>query len=278
MSIAPESRPAHAPALPVAPSPRSSPDGVPSHTPAALAHVPSSPDATSDTDAPASAGVRPLAEAAAFRLAAGLEAARADGLEHFDKLRFRFVTHLAARALDSGSARIAERAHARLDALRADFEERRARLAAQLALARELAPDPRWGSTARAIVEAFERGALRDAERLLIKLRPRRSRADAPRLEAQVKRRSTLPPPPEGDALALATRLYGERSGDAFARRAVAELRDELPAPEDAGPYHASTVAADALAELDAHARPLLRAWLQRLRNLDALRDPDPET
>ncbi|MEM6958478.1 MAG: hypothetical protein AAF645_22540, partial [Myxococcota bacterium] len=78
--------------------------------------------------------------------------------------------------------------------------------------------------------------------------------------------------------LALATRLYGERSGDAFARRAVAELRDELPAPEDAGPYHASTVAADALAELDAHARPLLRAWLQRLRNLDALRDPDPET
>lgn len=203
---------------------------------------------------------------------AQLAQAREDGLEHFDGLRFRFVESLVALAAQrpDGRARIHARAEDRLAALRADFEGVRAECQTALEFYE--------GDVPAELQHHFDVGDLRTVLRTVLRRsaphaeRFRKKRAT--KLEEQIVRRSTMPPPPAHDALAMAARLYGERSGDALTRRAVAELRDHLP--DEAGPYHGTTVAADVLACLDEEGRPLLRAWLQRLRNLDALRPPRP--
>lgn len=202
-----------------------------------------------------------------------LAEAREDGLEHFDGLRFRFVENLVKRAdeLPDGRARLHARAEDRLAALRADFDLVRAECQTALALYD--------GEVPAELQRHFEAGDLRTVLRAVLRRSAshaeRFRKTQATKLEEQIVRRSTMPPPPAHDALAMAARLYGERSGEALTRRAIAELRDHLP--DEAGPYHGTTVAADILACLNDEGRPLLRAWLQRLRNLDTLRPPAPE-
>lgn len=203
---------------------------------------------------------------------AKLAEARADGLENFDGLRFRFVESLVRQADErpDGRKRLHERAEDRLAALRTDFDRVRAECETALAFYE--------GDVPEELRRHFEVGDLRTVLRAALRRSvphaERFRKTQGSKLEEEVVRRSTLPPPPGLDALAMAARLYGERSGDALTRRAVAELRDHLP--DEAGPYHGTTVAADVLACLDEEGRPLLRAWLQRLRNLDTLRPPPP--
>jgi len=200
-----------------------------------------------------------------------LIAAKAEGLEAFDSLRFRFVCRLAeyAERGDEGSERLTARAANRLQALRDDFLDAKKRA--------EVLTRRMGGECPPYLHELLSAGDLRTFFRVAARP-PRRAakriqQLDVARLEKRVARRSTLPPPAMSDALALAAQLYGERSGAALTRRAMAVIREDLPV--DAGPYHGTTVAADALESLNAHSLPLLRAWLQKLRNLDALRGLD---
>ncbi|MFK8004338.1 MAG: DUF2894 domain-containing protein [Polyangiales bacterium] len=215
---------------------------------------------------------RPSVENDAPPILVKLAKAREDGLEHFDGLRFRFVESLVARAEDrpDGRARLHQRAEDRLAALRADFDRVHAECMTALAFYEGDVPE----EIRRHLEVGDLRTVLRAALRRSVPHAERFRKKQGSKLEEEVVRRSTMPPPPGLDALAMAARLYGERSGDALTRRAVAELRDHLP--DEAGPYHGTTVAADVLACLDEEGRPLLRAWLQRLRNLDTLRPPPP--
>lgn len=192
--------------------------------------------------------------------------ARARGVHRYDALRFRFVERLVELAAETpeGAERLRGRALDRLTALEEDFTR------AQAEAARVL--ETRSDS---ALLAAFEAGDFRAV------LQARRSREDrsgaqhavrlSERLSERVTDRTSAPPPPPGAGmLEFAERLYHERCGEALTRRAVAGLRDELPV--DAGPYHGPTVAASALESLGERAPLLLRAWLQRLRNADALR------
>ncbi len=195
------------------------------------------------------------------------------GYGHFDGLRLRFVERLLDRAQEreAGRQRLVARAMDRLDALAEDFEAAKNKAVEALSRLEEVPTslqDLHDAGDFRQVMRTIARRPARVAHRL--------RDAQARKLEQKLdenQRARTSQPPPAADGLTLATWLYGERSGEALTRRAVEALRVELP--EEAGPYHGTTVAADALASLDAHARPLLRAWLQRLRNMDALR-PEP--
>lgn len=195
--------------------------------------------------------------------------ARARSVHCYDPLRFRFVERLVelASKTPAGAERLRTRALDRLAALEEDVA------AARTVAARVL--EEHDDALLRA---AFEAGEFR----AVIQRRVRRSRDDrsgarqhaerlSERLSERANQRTSAPPPPPGAGmLEFAERLYHERCGEALTRRAVAGLRDELPM--EAGPYHGTTVAASALESLGEHAPLLLRAWLQRLRNADALR------
>lgn len=206
-----------------------------------------------------------MIEGASLRLR--LEEARVLGVGAFDGLRLRFVERLIelSESGGEGKARLEQRADDRLQALLADFEQAKVRAESLLDRLDETAHDD------------FQRGDFRAVERAARRSRPKQ-RADEThkeRLTVQVAARSTAPPPAGGgDMLELAERLYHERCGDALTRRAVSQLRHALP--DEAGPYHGTTVAAAGLESLGEYAPQLLRAWLQKLRNLDAFREiPD---
>lgn len=206
------------------------------------------------------------------RLVAGADA----GLAQFDWPRVRFVERLLERAESGPEAareRLLARASERLDALDEDFERHRRSAEEELERLESVGADP--GGLARA---AFERHAFREVRRRAHRhpeRAPRAARtlgdAHARRLHRQLSVRAPIEAahaPEEGELLEVAQALYRERSADAVAQRTLADARRALPA--EAGPYHALTVAARALGALEKADRSLLRAWIHRLRDLEA--------
>jgi len=200
------------------------------------------------------------------------EDARARGIERFDPPRARFIARLLERAEGEARERLETRAAERLDALLARFEA--ARTEARAAIERVEAA----GLPTAALHEAYGRGELRAVMQRCKRLRGRRCAEQTSRLRERLEARTTLVGAPAPDTLAgapapelvLAEAAYAERRGDALARRAIDALRESVP-PES-GPYHPPTVVAQTLDTLASLHPPLLRAWLQRLENLGALR------
>lgn len=211
---------------------------------------------------------------------------RLEVLRRFDAPRANFVGRLIQRSLEEPLAgeRLRSRAAQRLEELERDFEERRHQAKAELARLEQTGWDPQgqWR-------ERFEAGAFRSVLRFGRRrpgwkpaLRFRLAQEQSSRLAKRLKTRGEAPsssPPPNNPgrssqgALALAERLYEERSGDALAQRALERLESTLP--EQSGPYHPASVAASALRKVEELHRPLLRAWLQRLANLAAVGVPE---
>lgn len=197
------------------------------------------------------------------------------GLAAFDRPRVRFVERLLERAQagpEAATERLLARATARLDALEADFERHREAAEGELERLESVGADR--AGLARA---AFERHAFREVRRQARRhpeRAPRAARslgaAHARRLHQQLSERAPIEAahaPVEGELLEVAQALYRERSADAVAQRTLADARRSLP--EEAGPYHALTVAARALGALEQADRSLLRAWIHRLRDLE---------
>ena len=207
----------------------------------------------------------------------GRLAAAADrGIAAFDRPRLRFVERLlerAERGPEVARERLLARAGERFDALEEDFERHRRSAAEELERLEAIGADA--AGLARA---AFERHAFREVRRRARRhpeQAPRVSRAlgdaHARRLHRQLSERAPIEAahaPEEGELLEVAQALYRERSADAVAQRTLADARRALP--EEAGPYHALTVAARALGALEQADRSLLRAWIHRLRDLEA--------
>lgn len=211
---------------------------------------------------------------------------RLEVLQRFDAPRANFIGRLIQRSLEEPLAgeRLRSRATSRLDELERDYEERRHQAKAELARLEQTGWDPhgQWR-------ESFEAGALRAVIRFGRRrpgwkpaLRFRLAQEQTNRLTKRLAKRGEAPassPPPatpqrgRSGALALAERLYEERSGDALAQRALERLESTLP--EQSGPYHPASVAASALRKVEELHRPLLRAWLQRLANLAAVGAPE---
>ena len=236
----------------------------------------------------------PVPEDVAVRmggLTGQLAEAVAAGLERFDGPRVRFVRRLLARAEESAAAgqsavaaRLLERVAGRLEALEEDFDAARMRAEAELGRLEAVGADP--GGTLRAALDEGDVRAVFRAARRRPEREPRLSRrlaqAQGARLREVVGARASVPPPapeaaadPVAEPLVLAARLYAERTGEARARRALDELKDELPA--EAGPYHGPTVAARALEAVGELHRPLLLAWIARLRTLEPPPPPPPK-
>ena len=205
-------------------------------------------------------------------LRARLTEAANQGLREFDGPRFRFVERLlerASEAQDAARTRIAARAMARLDALGEDYG--RARDEAERELERLESVGADGSGLARA---AFERHAFREVRRAARRhpeRSPRPSRElgvqHTLRLRQRLAERAPAQVEEAGELLEVAQALYRERSADAVAQATLADARRALPA--QAGPYHALTVAARALGVLEQADRPLLRAWIHRLRDLE---------
>ncbi|MAQ15334.1 MAG: hypothetical protein CMN30_11140 [Sandaracinus sp.] len=194
------------------------------------------------------------------------------GLMEFDRPRFRFVERLAEKAAEApelARPRIVKRARERLQALQEDFE--RAERAAEADLERLEAVGADRAGLARA---AFERHAFREVRRAALRHPERSPRVarelgaqHAARLREQLAQRAPAHGGDGGELLEVAQALYRERSADAVAQKTLADARRALPA--EAGPYHALTVAARALGALEQADRPLLRAWIHRLQDLE---------
>lgn len=182
-------------------------------------------------------------------------------------------------------AHLLKRAATRLQILSGEFDKARARAGRTYAQLARQGLDP-----AKRLDGALQYGRFEEVERA--KKRHDEARVAARRAivqpwlerlsqEAQARGLSQPPPAlsedtaspgvaPERDTVTgLAAAIYQDAAADASARLAVAQARTELP--ENAGRYHAPSVAARALEALDALAPAYLRVQVARLEAIGNL-------
>jgi hypothetical protein len=219
-----------------------------------------------------------------------LERLRERGARAFDEPAYRFIEALLKRAEALGGeagAHLSARASDRMTDLRESFETARERTEQDLAQLRELGDEP--NSTMKAELEAGRlEAAHRRVRRRIERLRAHRRRTRGEiieRIAEKARTRGLTPPPPAPDlplltagaprpapeeVFRLSELLYKQAFETSSARHAVANALDGLP--KVAGRYHATTIAARTLAEMEGLSFPYLAAQLRRLSLYGALR------
>jgi hypothetical protein len=213
------------------------------------------------------------------------------GVRAFDAPAFSMIEALLSRAEsmpDAAGERLRVRAAERLRDLETRFAKARDTARAQVARLQKLGVDPDGR-----LLRALEKGELRRVSRAAARyhgeeLHPGRSESArvkerlTERLGARFAERARSSAPPSSamsdattlakrsdvDLLAISELLYKRRFDRASARTTVTREMDALP--DEAGVYHAASIAARALARLEELSPSYLRARLAHLAALDA--------